>query len=108
MGEPLLRLGYHRRLSDWSSQQDGSDIRDYGWNITLYIRGQHRVRWNSTRGTTPMLWHFIRGADEDCNRAITLTLWPLGMLDVWWEPRWRPAGSGDCDKCRAEIEGLLS
>lgn len=76
----------------------------YGWSVTLYVRDKHRIRWNSRKATTPMLWRFIRGGDEDCNRAITLTLWPLGMLDVWWEPKWRPVGSGPCDACRSEFD----
>lgn len=78
----------------------------YGWSLTLIVRGKHRVRWNSRKATTRMPWHLSRGADEDCNRAVTLSLWPLGMLDVWWEPRWRSIGSGTCDKCLAEIERM--
>lgn len=80
----------------------------YGWSVTMLVRGRHRVRWNSTRATTPMLWRFIYGGDEDCNRATTLTMWPLGMLDVWWEPKWRPTGSGMCEKCLAEYAADLS
>lgn len=75
----------------------------YGWNITLVVRGKHRVRWNSRKATTRMWPRFINGSDEDCNRATSLVIWPLGHLDVWWEPRWRAAGSGLCDKCIAEL-----
>ncbi len=78
----------------------------YGWAVTLYVRGKHRVRWNSRKATTPMLWRFIRGGDENCNRAITWTMWPIGMIDVWWETKWRPEGSGICDECKAEMEKI--
>lgn len=42
------------------------------------------------------------GADENCNRAITFVLWPLGHLNIWWEPKWRTSADGPCEKCRAE------
>jgi hypothetical protein len=86
------------RIKFWRSDHG------YGWSLTLHVRGKHRVRWSSTRGTTRMWPRVIRGGDEDCNRAITFVLWPLGHLDVWWEPRWRPAGSGMCEQCRAWCE----
>jgi hypothetical protein len=72
----------------------------YGWSLFL----GKRIRWNST-GATSRLWPRIsRGGDEDCNRAITIVLWPLGSLDVWWEPHWRPEGSGMCDECLAWVD----
>lgn len=74
---------------------------DYGWGVTLLIRGRHRARWNSTRATTSGWPTISRGADENCNRAVTLTLWPLGSLDVWWETRWRTDADGMCDDCLA-------
>jgi hypothetical protein len=75
----------------------------YGWNVTLYIRGRHRARWHSRKATTRM-WPRVRyGGDENCNRATTLILWPLGHLDVWWEPNWREEGLGLCDTCLKEF-----
>lgn len=90
----LLNVVYHK-------SKDG-----YGRSWTLMVNGKHRMRWNTTGATTPMLWRFIYGGDENCNRATTLTMWPIGMLDVWWEPSWRPEGSGLCDRCKAEIEEM--
>lgn len=76
----------------------------YGRSWTLEIRGKHRARLNSPGSLTPMRPHFYNGGDENCNRATSLHLWPLFGIDVWWEPNWRPDGSGICDKCRAEFE----
>lgn len=66
----------------------------YGWNVKV----GKRVRWCSTRATTPMWPGLHRGGDEHCNRAVTLMLWPLGHLDVWWEPHWH-TGPGFCETC---------
>lgn len=70
----------------------------YGWRLDL----GKRVRWSSRKATTPMWPRLIRGADENCNRAISLILWPFGHLDVWWEPRWRTYTDGPCENCRAQ------
>ena len=78
----------------------------YGWSVTLVWRGQHRVRWCSRRATTPMRPRIIWGGDEDCNRAVTLVLWPLGSLDIWYEHPYRPAGTGMCDDCNRELAAL--
>lgn len=99
----FLRVEFGRSRIDWN---DDGNVTDYGWWVMLYVRGKHRARWASTRGTTRMWPRITRGGDEDCNRAVTLMLWPLGHLDVWWETLWRPAGSGLCDPCRAEIEAM--
>jgi hypothetical protein len=96
----VIRLAFHRSLFDWN---DDGVVTDYGWYVTLLWRGQHRVRWNSTRGTSPMWPGISRGADENCNRAITVMLWPLGHLNVWWEPKWRTDADGQCDACIAEL-----
>lgn len=71
----------------------------YGWSVTLGVRGRHRVRWNSTKATTPMSPRVRRGADEHCNRSLSFILWPLGHLDWWWEPArsWRTVGA--CPVC---------
>jgi hypothetical protein len=68
----------------------------YGWSLTF----GKRVRWNSRKATSRMWPHLYRGTDEHCNRAVSLILWPLGHLDVWWEPRWR---TSPCEKCQAEF-----
>lgn len=75
----------------------------YGWSATMLVNGKHRLRWSSRKATTRKWPTLTRGTDENCNRAITVVLWPLGHLDVWWEPRWRPAGSGLCEPCRSEL-----
>jgi hypothetical protein len=80
----------------------------YGWSLMLHINGKHRARWNSTRATSMMWPGLSRGADEDCNRAVTLTLWPIGHLDIWWEPSWRAERSGICDKCARELEEMAA
>lgn len=67
----------------------------YGWWL---IFGK-RVLWRSTRATTAMWPRIIFGTDENCNRAVTFVLWPLGSLDVWWEPHWR---TSPCDRCVQE------
>jgi hypothetical protein len=75
----------------------------FGWRIDI----GKRVSWSSTRATTQM-WPRVRfGGDENCNRSITFVLWPLGHLDVWWEPRWRTDTDGMCDKCRAAFESFV-
>lgn len=61
-----------------------------------------RLRWRTTKETTPMVPKILRGTDENCNRALTLVLWPLGSLDFWWEPRWRTDEDGPCEVCRAD------
>lgn len=71
----------------------------YGWNVLLFLNGKHRARWSSTKATTRMWPHLYRGADENCNRSITVHLWPMGSLDIWWETAWRPEGSGPCNDC---------
>ncbi len=73
--------------------------RGYGWTIHL----GKRVGWSSRRATTPMWPRLVCGADENCNRAVTAVVWPLGSLDVWWEPTWRtePCGCDErSDPCR--------
>lgn len=74
----------------------------YGWWVDL----GKRVRWYSRRATTPMWPRISTGADEHCNRAVTIVLYPLGHLDVWWEPKWRTAADGMCDGCKAEFRAL--
>lgn len=76
----------------------------FGHEWTLFINGKHRVRWNSPRATTPTAWRFIRGGDENCNRALTWTMWPIGMIDVWWETKWRTDEDGMCDQCIEWLE----
>jgi hypothetical protein len=85
-------------LSFWRSTEG------YGWSITF----GKRVRWCSRKALTPMWPRIYRGGDENCNRAISLHLWPIGGLDVWWEPKWRTDADGPCATCRAEsiAEGL--
>lgn len=74
----------------------------YGW----WIDFGKRVRWSSRKATTPM-WPRVRlGSDENCNRALSLILWPLGCLDVWWEPKWRTDADGMCDDCKSEFRKL--
>lgn len=72
----------------------------YGWSATLLVGGKHRARWNSTKGTTRMWPQVIRGTDENCNRSVTIVLWPIGHLDIWWEPNWRTDADGPCDECK--------
>ena len=93
------RMEFARSLIDWN---DDGNVSDYGWWIMLYLRGRHRARWSSTKGTTRMWPHVSRGADENCNRSVTLHCWPIGHLDIWWETRWRTNVDGRCDSCRAE------
>jgi hypothetical protein len=76
----------------------------YGW----WIFFGKRVRWCSTKATTAMWPRIIRGADENCNRAITIVLWPLGSLDIWWELRWRTDEDGTCDECQAWMDEIMS
>ena len=71
----------------------------YGWDLVF----GHRVQLRSRQAATPMWPRFIKGADENCNRAVTLVLWPFGSVDVWWEPMLRSDGDGPCDVCRAEF-----
>jgi len=68
----------------------------FGWHVRV-----KRVQWNSTAAVTAGWPRVVRGADEHCNRSVTLCLWPLGALDVWWDPRWR-TGPGYCESCTAE------
>jgi hypothetical protein len=68
----------------------------YGW----WIEFGKRACWASRKSTTRMWPRIQRGADENCNRSITVVLWPLGHLDVWWEPNWRTDADGPCDTCR--------
>jgi len=95
-----MRLECRRSRIDWD---DDGQVTDYGWHATLYVRSRHRVRWCSTGNTTRMWPGVSRGADENCNRAITVTLWPLGHLNIWWEPNWRTDDDGMCDECGAEL-----
>lgn len=94
----LAKVEFRRHIIDWND--DGKDVRDYGWDATLLIRGKHRARWTSTGGTSRMWPGFSKGTDENCNRAVTLMLWPLGHLSVWWEPKWRTDADGICDECK--------
>lgn len=71
----------------------------YGW----WFDFGKRVRWHSRKATSRMWPSLHKGADENCNRAVTLVLWPLGHLDVWWEPHWRTDLDGPCETCRAEF-----
>lgn len=98
-----MRLKWHRSLIDWD---DDGNVTDYGWHVTLFVRGRHRACWHSTRNTTPMWPHVWAGADENCNRSWSVMLWPLGHLDVWWETHWREDGAGMCDDCKAEFEEM--
>jgi hypothetical protein len=91
-----MRLEFRRSLIDWD---DDGNVTDYGWHVTIYIRGKHRARWHSTKNTTRKWPGFSRGGDENCNRSVTVMLWPLGHLDVWWEPNWRTNEDGMCDDC---------
>lgn len=93
MTKPIA-FEYDRRRAS----EDGSS-EDYGWNVTILFWGQHRIRWNSTRSTTKMWPRINTGADENCNRAITFVMWPLGHLDIWWEPKFRTDEDGICDEC---------
>lgn len=70
----------------------------YGW----WVDFGKRVRWNSRKATTRMWPRIILGADECCNRAITFHFWPIGHLDIWWEPHWRTFADGPCVDCRLQ------
>lgn len=96
-----MRLEFSRSRIDW---HDDGNVTDYGWSVMLYVNGKHRACWHSTRGTTRMWPRVTRGGDENCNRAVTFILWPLGHLDIWWEPNWRPEGSGLCDECQSWVD----
>ena len=69
----------------------------FGW----WIHFGKRAAWRSRKATSRMWPRIVRGADENCNRAITVVLWPLGALDMWWEPKWRTDADGPCAECRA-------
>jgi hypothetical protein len=70
----------------------------YGTELNL----GRRVQLRSRRGTSRMWPHInVKGADENCNRAFVLVLWPLGTLTVWWEPTFRTDADGPCETCRA-------
>ena len=84
-----------------------SPTKGHGRSWTLHINGNHRVRLNSPGSLTPMKPHIYYGSDEDCNRSHSLHLWPLFGIDVWWEPKFRPPGSGLCEKCKAELDNFL-
>lgn len=71
----------------------------FGWEVFL----GKRISWSSTGATTRMWPRIVSGADEVCNRAVTVVLWPVGHLSVWWEPRWR---TEQCDDCRRAEAGL--
>lgn len=71
----------------------------YGWGVNI----ARRVALHSPRATTRMCPSIHRGADEDCNPAVTLVLWPLGHVDVFYRLRQRPPGSGMCNDCLAEF-----
>ena len=94
----MISLKFDRSIIHWPGDDEPMD---YGWHVTLYWRGQHRVRWHSYKNTTRMWPHISRGADENCNRSVTVLLWPIGHLDVWWEPHFRWDEDGPCDHCRA-------
>lgn len=96
-----MSLNFSRTRIQWD---EDSPIEDFGWRIMLTIRGKHRARWSSTRGTTRSWPGFSRGGDENCNRAVTLMLWPIGHLDIWWETHWRTDEDGMCDDCRSEYD----
>jgi hypothetical protein len=70
----------------------------YGHDLHL----GRRLALRSRRATMRMWPRLIHGADENCNRAVTLVLWPLGSIDVWWEPKWRAEGM--CESCKEWIE----
>lgn len=67
----------------------------YGWELNVGRRFQVASR----RATSRMWPRFMRGTDENCNRAVTLVAWPVGQATVWWEPSWRDTL---CEKCLAE------
>ena len=71
----------------------------YGW----WLHFGKRVSWSSRKATTRMWPRVMLGADENCNRSISVVLWPLGHLDVWWEPKWRTDEDGLCAACVAEM-----
>jgi len=76
----------------------------YGWWLDI----GSRIRWHSRKATSRMWPRIRRGGDENCNPTITLVLWPLGHLDVWWKPgRLRTLRDGPCIDCRtlASAEG---
>jgi hypothetical protein len=70
----------------------------YGWDLVV----GRRVQFRSRKATTPMWPQLRKGADENCNRALTLVAWPLGSVDVWWEPQYRTDDDGPCETCRAD------
>jgi hypothetical protein len=74
-------------------------VAGYGWTVTLYVKDRQRIRYHSPRATSIMWPGIHRGADEHCNRSLTFMFWPLGHIDVWWEPAstWRTVGM--CDEC---------
>lgn len=67
-----------------------------------WLRIGRRVSFASTGATTRMWPTVMLGADEKCNRSVTVVLWPLGHIDVWWEPKWR---TQQCADCAAELAG---
>jgi hypothetical protein len=76
----------------------------YGWTF----RAGKRVQFRTRNGTTRMWPHVGTGTDENCNRAVTFHCWPIGQVNVWWEPTWRTGEDGPCGTCRAgfQAEGL--
>lgn len=92
---PVVKVVACRRLGPFRLEVSQSG---YGWNLKV----GRRLRWNSRKATTPMLPCLRRGADENCNRAISLVAWPLGSLDFWWEIPWRTDPDGLCVQCREE------
>ena len=67
-----------------------------GAGFGRWLRVGRRVSFNSPGATTRMWPRLVFGADENCNRAVTLVVWPLGHVDIWWEPRWWTVPCADC------------
>ena len=79
---------------------------DAGYGCHVWLG--NRVRIGSRKSLTSMWPHITRGADEYCNDAVHVHVWPLFGLDVWWRWRQRTAENGPCARCRAELaaEGI--
>jgi hypothetical protein len=62
-----------------------------------------RVRLGSRKTMTPMWPHVRKGGDEFCNDVLSMHLYPLVAIDIWWRPKQRTWRDGMCDSCKQEL-----
>lgn len=73
----------------------------HGYGTRLWIGS--RIRIGSHETMTPMWPHVYRSGDEFCNDVLSLHLYPLVAIDIWWRRKQRTAIDGICDTCKDEL-----